>query len=1276
MRIFLPVLLLISISAVAVEPISQPLDFEKMTAFSQRRNNPLERIHFEDLDLTGQANNPNRVPNQSPALNPDIKTAIELELNYSGNATPQEKRLTREAPWTDDIKTANANSMNDSYVSLATSPMSGNLYCVFESPDLGGSDRDLHIAESTDDGVTWTTYEMPSFTEDEHSPELAIDDSGYLHVTWIRADGVVLRTRSAGPDSPDNWEWVKGLVADEPMQTPSIDVSGGGSFSTVLIASNWLTINWDLYQYEWTIIWMWSTNGGETIEYDYFQPDGYPDYWPDVAINGAHASMVNGEQDYYTGEVEIILAQDAINGGFTDYLYLSQWTNNNCQFPQVARDDDNIYTVFQHNWDDGLGNIDGDIIYCFSWDAGVAVYGPYELVADEYQSVGPTVYTDNGVVGVAWLDAEANDDQFYIAATEAGGNGHPDNFGNIYYVSDQDNAEPQFHNVTGSISDGGLNVAWVDRRDYPTEGMNIYSSSRTVQPDLSPFVPDGWGDSLIANMIRGERQSGYLSANDSTFVSFAFISDGLGNAGNDFDIELLLDGSPIAQWTLESGLPTGYYLEETDFAIMVTEGQHTLAWSVDTNNTIDESDETDNIYELSFNWIDGDPFLRLNPNSVSHHFETTSLPLEQPPVKTEIHLPKISDRLASATQRGGLHRVVFKPSKALDLLALDLRGTTTSQRRKIVIDAAKTVSVNNKTELAPLFAELGIEAIELWLSGMFCAELSEAQVNALANDHRIGWLWLDDQKSQSFGKASEEQRSIEWHLNDIGAPAAWGMGFDGSGMIVGLIDSGVAYDHPDLVNHMWDGGAEFPNHGWDSVDDDNDPYDGDTGFFHGTHTAGLIVGDGSGGYTTGAAPGATLMALRAIPGTYNDLIEALQFGLDNGAWIFSFSAGWALPADDLQQAVRETAVILGNSEYPWICAAGNGDNVGGHYPVPTDIALPGSCPNPWYGTGGHSGVITIGATDSSSNSWQYSSYGPTDWSIPDSDFNDYPYSPGLMKPDVSAPGDGITSTTPGGYVEYSGTSMATPLVAATVAILFQATPTLSIVELAEILENTATDIGSPGRDNLSGAGIINIPAALGSLPVGESEQFYICNDGPLPLVIESYSENANWLNISIGQATIAPNDSLLCHAWFTPEGLTDGTYNEIVTIICNDVVSEHPLQVRMIIGDDISAVDVVPNFASVSIAPNPFNPRCEISFKLADSGKVSLKIFNLRGEMVCDLLNDDLLAGRHQIIWNGLDSNGKQSASGTYFVRLETPDCKVVTGKMMLVKQPISAWGS
>jgi subtilisin family serine protease len=1268
MRFFLPVLLLISLSAIATEPISQPLNFEKITDFSQRRINPATRIHFEDLDLTDQANNPNRIPNPSPVLNPDIKAAIELELNFSGSATPQEKRLTREAPWSDDIKTANANSMNDNYVSLATSPLSGNLYCVFESPDLGGSDRDLHIAESTDDGATWTTYDMPSFTEDEYSPELAIDNSGYLHVTWIREDGVVLRTRSAAPDAPDNWEWVKGLIADEPMQTPSIDVSGGGSFSTVLIASNWLTINWDLYQYEWTIIWMWSTNGGETIEYDYFQPDGYPDYWPDVAIDGAHASMVNGEQDYYTGEIEIVLAQDAINGGFTNYLYLSQWTYNNCQFPQVARDGDNIYTVFQHNWDDGIGNIDGDIIYCFSWDAGEAVYGPYELVADEYQSVGPTVYTDNGVVGVAWLDAEENDDQFYIAATEAGGNGHPDNFGNIYYVSDQDNAEPQFHNVTGSISDGGLNVAWVDRRDYPTEGMNIYSSSRTVQPDLSPFIPDGWGDSLIANMIRGERQSGYLSANDSTYVSFAFISDGLGNAENDFDIQLLLDGLVIAEWTLEGGLPTGYYLEETDFAIMVNEGNHTLAWSVDTDNVIDESDETDNIYELNLNWIDGDPYLRLNPNSISHYFETTSLPLANPPVKTEIHLPKISDRLATASQRGGLHPVVFKPTRSLDLQALDLRGTTTSQRRKLVTDAARTVSSDNKTELTSLFNQLGIEPTELWLSGMFSAELSEAQINALADDSRIGWLWLDDLKSQPYGKPTENPRSIEWHLNDIGAPEAWSMGFDGSGMIVGLIDSGVAYDHPDLVNHMWDGGAEFPNHGWDAVDDDDDPYDGDADSFHGTHTAGLIVGDGTGGYTTGAAPGATLMALRAIPGTYNDLIEALQFGLDNGAWIFSFSAGWPQAANDLKEAIRETAVILGNSEYPWICAAGNGDNVGGHYPVPTDISLPGSCPNPWYGDGGHSGVITVGATTSSQNSWQYSSYGPTEWSIPDTEFNDYPYPLGLMKPDVSAPGDGIISTTPGGYIEYSGTSMATPLVASAVAILFQAIPTLSVVELAEILETTATDIGSLGRDNLSGAGIINIPAALGSLPIGESEQFYICNDGPLPLVIESYTEDADWLNISIGQSSIAPFDSLLCHAWFTPEGLTDGTYNETAIIVCNDIISEHPLQIRMIIGDDISGINLVPSRAAVSVAPNPFNPKTEISFNLTNSGNVDLKIFNLRGELVCNLVDSELQSGRHEIIWNGLDSNGQQSASGTYFARLETPDGKIVTGKLMLVK--------
>jgi len=112
----------------------------------------------------------------------------------------------RDAPWTPGHLLADATNMNDEYVSLQRCPTSGDLYCVFQATDLGGIDRDIHIARSEDEGATWEVWEMPSFSEDEYMPELAIDSAGYLYVTWIRDDGVVVRSRSDNPDDPTAWE--------------------------------------------------------------------------------------------------------------------------------------------------------------------------------------------------------------------------------------------------------------------------------------------------------------------------------------------------------------------------------------------------------------------------------------------------------------------------------------------------------------------------------------------------------------------------------------------------------------------------------------------------------------------------------------------------------------------------------------------------------------------------------------------------------------------------------------------------------------------------------------------------------------------------------------------------------------------------------------------------------------------------------------------------------------------------------------------------------------
>ena len=83
--------------------------------------------------------------------------------------------------------------------------------------------------------------------------------------------------------------------------------------------------------------------------------------------------------------------------------------------------------------------------------------------------------------------------------------------------------------------------------------------------------------------------------------------------------------------------------------------------------------------------------------------------------------------------------------------------------------------------------------------------------------------------------------------------------------------------------------------------------------------------------------------------------------------------------------------------------------------------------------------------------------------------------------------------------------------------------------------------------------------------------------------------------------------------------------------------------------------------------PNPFNPTTTISFDLAKAGKVKLNIYNIKGQLVRSLVNEDLFAGNHKVIWNGTDSSNRRVASGIYYYRLETKDFSK-TNKMVLMK--------
>ncbi|MFA7058134.1 MAG: T9SS type A sorting domain-containing protein, partial [Candidatus Cloacimonadales bacterium] len=88
---------------------------------------------------------------------------------------------------------------------------------------------------------------------------------------------------------------------------------------------------------------------------------------------------------------------------------------------------------------------------------------------------------------------------------------------------------------------------------------------------------------------------------------------------------------------------------------------------------------------------------------------------------------------------------------------------------------------------------------------------------------------------------------------------------------------------------------------------------------------------------------------------------------------------------------------------------------------------------------------------------------------------------------------------------------------------------------------------------------------------------------------------------------------------------------------------------------------------TLSNYPNPFNPETTISFNNPQTGKVSLSIYNIKGQLVKSLLDDEAIAGPHSVVWNGKDNRGKSVASGIYFAKIKT-GTSTQTKKMLLMK--------
>lgn len=400
-----------------------------------------------------------------------------------------------------------------------------------------------------------------------------------------------------------------------------------------------------------------------------------------------------------------------------------------------------------------------------------------------------------------------------------------------------------------------------------------------------------------------------------------------------------------------------------------------------------------------------------------------------------------------------------------------------------------------------------------WIANVINCYATAEAIKALENRQDIASIDYDEyrimldpneSKNAFVVEGNPGDREITWNVLKINADDVWALGYNGEGVIVAVIDTGVNYDHYDLQDHVWES-AEYPHHGYDFANNDNDPKD-DHG--HGTHCSGTVAGDGTAGSQTGVAPEATIMCLKVLDsgggGNESSVWAAVEFAVEHGAHVMSLSLGWQHSWGVNRTVWRQT---FDNSLAAGVVAsvaAGNEGDQQSSYPIPDNVRTPGDCPPPWLHpdqtlTGGVSGVICVGSTTSSDAVSGFSSRGPLDWSTI-SGYNDYPYSPemGLIRPDLAAPGSNIKSldySSNTGYADgWSGTSMATPANAGMIALMLQKNMTLSPEQISQISEET-TVVLQAGKNNNSGSGRIDALAAVNatSMP-GPSYYAHSLND--------------------------------------------------------------------------------------------------------------------------------------------------------------------------------------
>ncbi len=407
------------------------------------------------------------------------------------------------------------------------------------------------------------------------------------------------------------------------------------------------------------------------------------------------------------------------------------------------------------------------------------------------------------------------------------------------------------------------------------------------------------------------------------------------------------------------------------------------------------------------------------------------------------------------------------------------------RRRRLV---AELRTIARRTQ-APLLAELrarGASVRSFWIVNALLVQGPPALAGEVARRPEVARVFPAVTAGAPLPTPepapARRMAGVEWHVQKVGAPQVWAdEGVRGEGIVIGIADTGVAWSHPALAaqeRHVT--GTQLHDYAWhDAFDVITSAPQDDLG--HGTHVAGIAVGDDGGSNQIGVAPGAAWIACRNMqdgvgsPASYLDCFQwflaptrldgsdprpDLAPHIVNNSWVCVESEGCT---DEHLDILLEAVRTLRLAGILVVAAAGNAGNGCGTVRYPPAI---------------YAESLSVGASTATDQLASFSSRGPVT-----RDGSQRP------KPDLSAPGVSVRSSYPGDQYTYmSGTSMAAPAVSGVAALLWSAVPHVrGRVPLTEHLlrasarpmTDTACGGDADGHPNNSwGWGLVDAPAAV------------------------------------------------------------------------------------------------------------------------------------------------------------------------------------------------------